>query len=95
MDDESLEGSYKKPKLHSTLETIIVMPKATLQDRLITYAIEHPKTTRDDLFINISSSGTAGKIITGLVRSRIFVQRYFDCNTCTYFEVDQTKINIA
>ena len=95
MDDESLEGSYKKPKIRSTLETVIIMPKLTLQDRLITYAIEHQKTTRDDLFIHISSSGIAGKIITGLVRSRIFVQHYFDCNNCTYFEVDQTKINIT
>jgi len=70
-------------------------PKLPLQERLIEYALTHDKPTKGDLFIHVSSSGTAGSIISALVSGGIFIEKKFECGSCIYFEVDQTKVNIA
>ena len=70
-------------------------PKMNLMSKLIDWAMAHPKSTKDSLFLNISSSGSAQVIITGLIRSGVFVEHYFDCHSCKYFTVDETKINIV
>ena len=68
-------------------------PKLNLQQKLIEWAVEHPRTTKEELYIHVSSSGTAQVIITGLIREGIFMEHKFDCNSCIYFEVDKTKVH--
>jgi len=72
-------------------------PKMNLQGRIIEYVITHKneKPTRNDVFTHISGSGTCGVILTSLIKSGIFQEEFFECNTCTYLVPDETKINIV
>ena len=67
-------------------------PKLNLRDRIIDFVKTHKKPDKADIFMGVSSSGTAGTIITALVKQGVFIEKFFDCRNCTYFELDKSKI---
>jgi len=98
LEDDSINGSViGKTKSDVSNEDLEEQnkPKLPLQERLIEYAVTHDKPTKGELFIHVSSSGTAGAIISALVSGGIFIEKQLDCGSCVYFEVDQTKVNIV
>ena len=91
IEDDSISGSttFKKRVIHDEL---IQKPPLNMRDRMIDYVIKHPKTTRGDLYIHVSSSGASSNMITSFIKSGIFIENKFDCNHCTYLEVDKSKV---
>lgn len=90
VEDESLNGSVMIGKLPEDYKEY--KPKGNLRDRIIDYVKTHEKPTRTGISMGVSSSGTAGTIITGLVKQGVFREKFFDCYNCTYFELDESKI---
>lgn len=98
IEDDALNGSVigkTEPDVSNEQMKRGTRYQGTLRDRLIDWAINHPKCTRGDLFINVSGSGTCGTIITALLRAGVFEEHFFDCHSCKYITVDQAKVNIA
>ena len=91
IEDDSINGSIIESK-----EVDDFKPKLSnnLRSRLIEYGINHKKFTKDDLYIDVSSSGVATVIVKALIQKGIFVEHTFECNTCKWYSVDETKINI-
>lgn len=93
LEDDSLSTGIISSKSF-VVETIPPNAKynGTLRDRIIQYVLEHPKSTKGDIFIHVSGSGTCGTIITGLMRAGILEEHFFDCHSCKYFTVDMKKV---
>ena len=91
IEDDSIEGSIiaDKPAPEEYQEQ---KPKLNLRDRIIDFVKTHKKSDKADIYMGVSSSGTAGTIITALVKQGVFIEKFFDCHNCTYFEVDNSKI---
>lgn len=93
INDDSLDCVYNRPKIMEEEET---KPKTryngSLRDRIISYCVDHPKTTKGDILIHISGSGTCSSIVTGLIRAGILKEHPFDCGSCKYFSVDMSKV---
>jgi hypothetical protein len=93
LEDDSLNCGITASRSF-TAETI--PPKAkyngTLRDRIIQYVMDNPKSTKGDIFIHVSGSGTCGTIITGLMRAGILEEHFFECHNCKYFTVDMSKV---
>lgn len=94
LEDESISGSIII-KTNSDTTYIENRPQSTLRDRMIDYVATHNKPTKSDILINVSSSGTAQVLVTGLLKSGIFIEHKFDCNHCTYYTLDKSKIGIV
>gem|GEM_PF-2649497 len=93
MDDESLNGVTRKPSIESPdLSYIPQKYSGNLRDKIISHCVDNPKSTKGDIFINVSGSGTCGTIISALIRSGILIENPFDCHNCKYFTVDMTKV---
>lgn len=90
--NDSLDGVYRTGTVVKHKKQ---MPHLTLKDRIISYVFEHPKTTKSDIFINISSSGSAGTIVSSLISTGVFIEKRFDCGNCKYYIVNEEKINIT
>jgi len=89
--DDSIEGSIISNK-SEPVEYQEQKPKLNLRDRIIDYVKTHEKSTKVDIHVGVSSSGITGTIITALVKQGVFIEKFFDCHNCTYFEVDNSKI---
>lgn len=89
VEDDSIDGATVKPLAVEYQEQ---KPKGNLRDRIIDYVKTHDKPTKTGIFMGVSSSGTAGTIIRGLVKQGVFREKFFDCHNCTYFELDNSKI---
>ena len=91
IEDDSLNGSVIKS---DRSEVFNDSPKLKLRDRIIEYGMKHKQFTKDDIYINISSSGVATVIVKSLIQKGIFIEHTFDCGACRWYSIDQTKINI-
>tara|TARA_R100000458_G_C8216147_1_gene202049 strand:- start:550 stop:840 length:291 start_codon:yes stop_codon:yes gene_type:complete len=92
IEDDSINGSIIEPIKQQTEEK--VRPSTTLRDKLIDYGIKEGEFTKEDLYLNVSSSGVATVIVKSLIQKGIFVEHKFNCNHCKFYTIDKTKINI-
>ena len=92
IEDDSINGSIIEPIKQQTEEK--VRPSTTLRDMLIDYGIKEGEFTKEDLYLNVSSSGVATVIVKSLIQKGIFVENKFNCNHCKFYTIDKTKINI-
>jgi hypothetical protein len=97
IEDDSINGSVigKTASDCSAEDLIRQRPKTTIRDRLIDYVLTHDKVQKGDLFIHISGSGSCNTILSGLIRAGIFVEHTFECGSCHWYSVNETKVNIA
>jgi len=98
VEDDSLNGSIIGKTNSDVSNEQIAMenrPKLTIRDKLIEYTLTHDKVQKGDLFIHVSGSGTCNTILSGLIRAGIFVEHKFECGSCLWYSVDETKVNIA
>ena len=72
----------------------IISIKNNNQTKLIDYGIKEGEFTKEDLYLNVSSSGVATVIVKSLIQKGIFVEHKFNCNHCKFYTIDKTKINI-
>lgn len=91
IEDDSLNGSIIN-KSGCTLESIPQIKQMSLRDKMIDYVINHIKPTKEEVYIHISSSGTAQALMAGLIKCGIFTEHKFECNHCSYLEVDKSKV---
>jgi hypothetical protein len=89
--DDEICGSYK---IGNTEFEDTVTSKKTLRDRILDYVNCTHKPTKGSIFINVSSSGTAGSIISALVSEGILVENKFDCGNCVYYVINKSKIHL-
>ena len=89
LDDDSL--SYgSTPVIESS--DLVFRPKTNLRDRVIEYVMTHPKATKGDIYIHVSSSGTCQTLMTSLVVTGILIEHKFDCGSCVYYTVDTKRV---
>ncbi len=91
IEDDSINGSVIESTSDGDYKP---RPSSSLRNRLIEYGIDHKEFTKEDLYLDVSSSGVATVIVKSLIQKGIFVEHTFNCNNCKFYTIDKTKINI-
>lgn len=94
IEDDSINGSVVDKTASDTTNYRTKQP-TTLRDRILEYVERTERPTKGSIFINVSSSGTAGSIVSALIQEGIFIEHKFDCGNCVYYAIDKTKIRIT
>ncbi len=93
LEDDSIDGSRVDLTASDTTNYMNKKPKA-LRDRILDYAINTTRPTRNSIAVYVSGSGSAGTIISGFIREGVFIEKLMECGNCIYFEVDMTKVHL-
>ncbi len=94
LDDDSINGSRVDTTASDTTSYMDQRKPKALRDRILDYAIHTTRPTRNSISVYVSGSGSAGSIISGFIREGVFIQKFFECGNCVYFEVDMTKVHL-
>jgi len=94
LDDDSINGSRVDKTSSDTTNYMDQRKPKALRDRILDYAINTTRPTRNSIAVYVSGSGSAGTIISGFIREGVFIEKLMECGNCIYFKVDMTKVHL-
>lgn len=94
LEDDSINGSRVDITASDTTDYMDQRKPKALRDRILDYALNTTRPTRNSIAVYVSGSGSAGTIISGFIREGVFIEKLMECGNCIYFEVDKTKVHL-